>query len=70
MIIDVDHLWAVPIFDPDRCSIGFHTFHSEIAAFVYVLGAIFIRKKWLRLFCIGLVFHLVTDGIDCWWSNF
>jgi len=70
MIIDIDHLWAVPIFDPNRCSIGFHTFHSEVAAIVYIVGFFLIKQKWLKLFCIGLLFHLVTDGIDCLWSSF
>ena len=24
ILIDLDHLWATPVFDPMRCSIGFH----------------------------------------------
>ena len=70
MLVDVDHLWAVPIFDPDRCSIGFHTFHSYPVIAVYVLGVIFIKHKVLRLICIGLFFHMLTDGIDCLWSSY
>jgi hypothetical protein len=70
MLIDIDHLWATPIFDPSRCSIGFHTFHSEIAILVYVFTFIFIKNKWVRLICIGLIFHVITDAIDCIWSNF
>lgn len=70
MLVDIDHLWATPIFDPDRCSIGFHTFHSEIAICIYVIILIIFKNKWLRLFCIGLLFHMLTDGLDCIWTNF
>ena len=35
MVVDVDHLLADPIYDPDRCSIGFHPFHSWPAIGVY-----------------------------------
>ena len=24
MVVDLDHLWAHPIYDPNRCSINFH----------------------------------------------
>ncbi|GGE12344.1 DUF6122 family protein [Psychroflexus salis] len=65
MLVDVDHLWANPIFDPDRCSIGFHTFHSYPAIVVYLLGAVFVKQKILRLIFIGLLFHMFTDGVDC-----
>ena len=27
MLVDIDHLLAVPLFDPLRCSIGFHPLH-------------------------------------------
>ncbi|MEJ2113347.1 MAG: DUF6122 family protein, partial [Flavobacteriaceae bacterium] len=27
MLIDLDHLFSNPIFDPDRCSINFHPMH-------------------------------------------
>ncbi|HJL87662.1 MAG TPA: DUF6122 family protein, partial [SAR324 cluster bacterium] len=29
MIVDLDHLFANPFFDPQRCSIGFHPLHTE-----------------------------------------
>ncbi|NEV93782.1 hypothetical protein G3567_06420 [Psychroflexus sp. YR1-1] len=69
MLVDLDHLWAVPIFDPDRCSIGFHAFHSEIAILIYVVSLFILKNKWLKLFCIGLIFHMITDGLDCLWSG-
>jgi hypothetical protein len=28
MLVDLDHLFANPMFDPTRCSIGFHPLHS------------------------------------------
>lgn len=64
MLVDVDHLWANPIFDPNRCSIGFHFLHSYPAIGVYVLGLFF---KQTRVVAIGLVLHMITDGIDCLW---
>ena len=35
MLVDVDHLLATPIYDPDRCSIGFHPLHTSLAIFLY-----------------------------------
>ncbi len=68
MLVDLDHLLAVPVFDPERCSIGFHPLHSEIAITLYVLGMIFIRNKILKLISIGLFFHMLTDFTDCIWT--
>jgi len=65
MLIDLDHLLADPIFDPDRCSINFHPLHTYWAFGVYVLLLFFKRT---RLIGIGLVLHLVTDFIDCFWN--
>ncbi|WP_121667613.1 DUF6122 family protein [Mesonia aquimarina] len=68
MLIDLDHLWATPIFEPNRCSINFHFLHTYIAWFFYVIGAVFIRHKLLKIIFIGLNFHLLTDSIDCLWN--
>ncbi|TRO64111.1 DUF6122 family protein [Christiangramia sabulilitoris] len=68
MLVDLDHLLAVPMFDSERCSIGFHPLHSQIAITVYVLGMIFIKQRVIRLICIGLFFHMLTDFIDCIWT--
>ncbi len=62
MIVDMDHLTADPVFDPNRCSIGFHPLHSYVAIGVYVLLT-FLPKT--RLIGIGLLIHMVLDGIDC-----
>ncbi len=47
MIVDVDHLLADPIYDPERCSIGFHPLHSWPAIGVYaaLLLVSFVRLR-------------------------
>jgi hypothetical protein len=61
IIVDLDHLLATPIYDPDRCSIGFHPLHSFIPIMLYIL-ACFIPK--LRYAGVGLTIHMVLDSID------
>ena len=67
MLVDLDHLFAQPIFDPQRCSIGFHPLHSYVAIGIYVLG-LFHRKT--RMIAVGLLLHMATDGLDCLWLRF
>ena len=62
MLIDLDHLLAMPIFDPDRCSINYHPLHTYFAGIGYIL-LLFFNKT--RIIAIGLIFHLFTDAIDC-----
>jgi len=62
MLIDIDHLLANPIFDPNRCSIGFHPLHSSFAITFYL--CLLIPKK-SRLVALGLVIHIIADLIDC-----
>ncbi|WP_136480093.1 DUF6122 family protein [Cognatitamlana onchidii] len=62
MLIDLDHLLATPIFDPNRCSINFHPLHSYYALAFYML--LIIPKK-TRLLGLGLVIHLIADAVDC-----
>ena len=64
MIVDVDHLLANPIYDPDRCSIGFHPLHTAPAVAVYVLLAAWPKT---RLVGIGLLLHMALDLGDCIW---
>ena len=61
-IIDLDHLLANPIFDPERCSINFHPLHSYYAIAIYLGLAIF---KKTRILGIGLVIHILADAADC-----
>ena len=67
MAVDLDHVFATPLFDPMRCGIGYHPLHSEIAIIGYITGVIFIKHKIIRLVFIGLLFHMITDFIDCLW---
>ncbi|MEO1263329.1 MAG: DUF6122 family protein [Bacteroidota bacterium] len=64
MLVDLDHLLADPVFDPDRCGIGFHPLHSYFAIGIYFILA-FFRK--VRIIAIGLLFHMFTDFQDCLW---
>jgi Family of unknown function (DUF6122) len=66
MIVDADHLLAVPLFDPTRCSIGFHPLHSAVAITVYAV-MLFIPNKYVRIIAVGLLFHMLTDFQDCLW---
>lgn len=63
MLIDLDHLLAIPVFNPSRCSINFHPLHSYYAIGVYVVLSI-IKKT--RLLGIGFLIHILADTIDCW----
>ncbi len=65
MLIDVDHLLATPIFDPNRCSIGFHPLHTYWATAIYAV--LFFFKK-TRIIAVGLLFHMLTDYLDCQWN--
>ena len=62
-LIDIDHLLADPIFDPNRCSINFHPLHSYWAIGVYAVLTIF---KKTRLIGIGLLIHILADLADCY----
>lgn len=66
MLIDLDHLLATPIFKADRCSVGYHPLHSYYIIPFYIILCYF--KKY-RVIGIGLLWHIVTDAIDCWLMN-
>jgi hypothetical protein len=80
MIVDADHLLADPIYDPHRCSIGFHPLHTLPAIASYAaLFAIPLVLWWqnggqgrrptarvLHLIGLGLLIHMALDWIDCW----
>ncbi len=79
MLVDTDHLLANPVYDPDRCSIGFHPLHTTPAILVYGLlfliplvagrtsGSLNARPLALLLHLagLGLLIHMVLDGLDC-----
>lgn len=66
LLVDLDHLLAIPIYDPNRCSLGFHPLHSVPAIGAYLLLLLFPR---LRLVGLGLVIHMALDAIDCLWMR-
>jgi len=65
MLMDLDHLLAKPIFDPLRCSVGYHPLHSFYAIPVYVL---LLLLPATQIVAVGLLFHLLTDTVDCLWN--
>ena len=64
MLVDIDHLAATPIFSPTRCSINFHPLHSYYAIILYFILLIPLKT---RIIAIGLIFHMLTDYLDCFW---
>jgi len=66
MLIDIDHLLATPVFDPSRCSIGFHPLHTWPAIVVY---AVMLVPRRTRLLGAGLVLHIMLDASDCIWMR-
>jgi Family of unknown function (DUF6122) len=66
MLVDLDHLLATPIYNPHRCSIGFHPLHTWVAMSVYCGMLLFART---RVVGCGLVVHMALDALDCVWMS-
>lgn len=66
MAVDLDHLLADPIYDPQRCSIGFHPLHHPMMIFIYLLMSFYPRT---RLIGIGLILHMILDTLDCQYTS-
>ena len=66
MSVDADHLLATPLYDPGRCSIGFHPLHTWPAIVAYV--ALLVPSR-TRLVAIGLLVHMALDAVDCAWMR-
>jgi hypothetical protein len=66
MIVDADHLLADPIYDPGRCSIGFHPLHGIFPIAGYVLFCFFPKTRYAGT---GLIIHMALDSLDCQWTN-
>ena len=62
IVVDLDHLLADPIFDPNRCSINVHPLHSWPAIIVYLIC---LLSPNLRIVSLGLLIHMTLDGTDC-----
>ena len=79
MAVDLDHLLAVPVYDPDRCSINFHPLHSTLAivlyAVMFVAPLVIGRDRkspgldpraWVvHVIGLGLLTHMALDWGDC-----
>ena len=61
-LVDVDHLLAKPIYDPNRCSIGTHPLHTLPAISIY--SAMVFNQETQEL-GIGLLTHMAVDFVDC-----
>ena len=66
MLVDIDHIFANPIYDPNRCSISFHPLHELWFIGLYI-ALCFIPKT--KLVGIGLSVHMALDAIDCQVTN-
>ena len=66
ILVDLDHLLANPIYDPTRCSMGFHPLHTELPILIYFVLSLFPKT---RLIGLGLLIHMVLDSIDCQFTN-
>jgi len=66
MLVDLDHLLASPVYDPTRCSIGFHPLHTLLPIVLYVLLCLPAKT---RIVGIGLIVHMILDSIDCQFTN-
>jgi hypothetical protein len=62
MLVDLDHLLADPVYDPQRCGIGFHPLHRYPAIAAY---ALFLIPRQTRVVALGLVIHMALDALDC-----
>ena len=61
-VVDLDHLFATPIYDPLRCSINFHPAHLLLIQPFYIALCL---PKATRFIGIGLCIHMLLDSIDC-----
>lgn len=63
MLVDLDHIFANPVFDPTRSSVGFHPLHSYPAVALYFLGFLFLKGHY-KIIALGLTMHMFTDFQD------
>jgi len=67
MVIDLDHLLADPIYDPNRCGIGVHPLHTLWAVLAYITMAVIPAT---RVIGFGLLIHIALDAFDCAWMRY
>jgi len=66
MIVDIDHLLAHPVYDPTRCSVGFHPLHTFWPMAIYAVLCFVPKTRYVG---VGLVIHMILDSLDCQLSN-
>ena len=66
MLVDLDHLIASPIYNPNRCSIGFHPLHQPWFIGLYLVLCFVPKTRFIGL---GLIIHMCLDAIDCQVTN-
>ena len=66
MLVDIDHLFSSPIFDPNRCSIGTHPLHDPFFLPLFLVLSMVPRSRFLGL---GLIIHMFLDSLDCQATN-
>ena len=73
--VDFDHLLAEPVFDPNRCSLGFHPLHSWPAIGIYLVSLFFssfanycywiahtLGIRWYRLLLDRLTYPVISES--------
>ena len=61
-LVDVDHLLAKPIYNPNRCSIESHPLHSLPMIGLY--SAMLLNEE-TQEWGVGLLTHMAVDYVDC-----
>jgi hypothetical protein len=75
MLVDLDHLLAVPVYVANRCSIWFHPLHTLVPIIAYILMMLWPllakgkRHSLVGWIGAGLVIHMSLDALDCWWMS-
>jgi hypothetical protein len=62
LLLDVDHVLATPMFDPNRCSINFHPLHTYWAMGNY---AFMLFPRFTRIWAVGFLLHMALDYAEC-----
>ena len=66
LVIDFDHFLAEPVFDPNRCSLGFHPLHK--LACHWNLSCVTFFSSFTN-YCYWIAHTLGIDGTDCFWTD-
>ena len=67
MAVDLDHLIANPVYDPNRCSINYHPLHSYIAILLYCVLTVLPK---FRMIGVGLLLHMGIDLGECFRNHY